>query len=260
MRIYNTLYRGRDITIDVTVSTQSSLKDKDKGDKPLIERRTTKRTGEYYLSYNPQVGIKVGSTTLDKNLPVALLPFNKIHLLQGLLEKSYNSLNTKGLYTKNNGVLYLDSKVAAGLATRLSCAVNSIVLVPAITLMTRDKNAETREEIQGVSVQVENKEIGRMTHYEMRDAIDILNRLDAPVYAVLMGIMDKIDEMDCKIDDIMNVQLETRDIVSEIKQELNRTSPYVPVQYDPQPQIQTKTPESVKDSMMDFNWHQQYNH
>lgn len=160
---------------------------------------------ESMLIYNPTISINV-KNRYDSQLS-AIIPVNMAYALEDALNVMYENLQTKGLYTKDGNILYIDPKVADKCAVKIPCFTGSIILYPA-KIQTK-----SGEEIRAARVVSDGKVIADMRHEELRELCELINHLDIQTFSLIASLLEKIDNMDKKLDRIMEAQATILDLL-----------------------------------------------
>lgn len=210
MKFISKLYRGYYVDIDFIVSPRTS---DPQANKPtdLITRYESK-IGNVSLIFDPTVYIRlttgagVYKMTNEKN--TANITFNLCYRFAAGLRNIYDQLSDNKLFHMDGGMLYVDHNRANEIGRRISLYNDVLVMLPAAIPGKENKF------IKGVSLFINDRLIGHLTHSDILSVIEIIEHFDMTTYTLLTALVDKMEQMDSKLD-------YTNQQIDEINRKLN---------------------------------------
>lgn len=180
-------------------------------------------TDETMLIYNPIISI-VMRNRFDKSA-VITIPINQVYALEDALSVAYNNLNTKGLYTTDGQKLYIDAKIADKTAIKLTCFRDVIILYPIIMYLP------SGEELKGIRFVSNGKPVADMRHVDIRELCEKLNHMDLQTFSIIASMLEKMGEMDQKLDRILETQAEILQLLKSEGFSVKRNKPLNPMEF-----------------------------
>lgn len=162
--------------------------------KPMIKTYISK-SGYESLIFNPTVAlvIKRNGTPYTNDAQV-VAPIHLVYQLGGIIGRVYKSLMDTDWYYKDDDQIHLVSAEVAKRSRRISLFKSMLTLGPTLI-----NDMYVTNEI-GIYFMKEGIDLGCLTHYEANALIDTINHMDITTYSLLAGLTEKVDQMDKKID------------------------------------------------------------
>lgn len=206
MRLIATIYPARSIDWRIKVDSRPTNykgQEIDTG-RPLLDTWVPPRDpNETYLIYNPRIAL-VGKSRNDSRYQEAkdvFMPATLLYAFANKLMIAYQYLTTPGLYKRDGGQLYMDTRLCQEGTQKLSVYHGSVIITPTIIPETRNSG-----ELIGVQFTMDSMFAGTMSHTEVREFCEILTHTDIQTYALILATFEKLDNMDKKLDAIMAMQ------------------------------------------------------
>ncbi len=227
MTLYSTLFSCRTIEVRMRINprtpkkfnpqSQSWIQDLDNGPTDMVTRYTSKK-GKSSLIYNPVIymSLDVKGGTINDSISV---PLGTVYTFNRTLNAVYKRLSTKGLYTRNEGVV-MDKALASKLALKFGIYKDQVIIAPAISNTSYDGIQR-----EGVSISTQTGSTMVITHADALALCEVLQNIDISTYTMLavslaknVDIEDKLATMDEKLDRILSM-LSTTNAVSKAKED-----------------------------------------
>ena len=193
MRLLATLYDGRGMEWRIKVSPGGT---RDHPDEKVIKFWAPNNEPQNkMLLYNPKISLsgrsrdRYAQTTEEVYIPV-----NRIYLFANKLMTVYRGLSSEKLKIRNeNEKLFMDANAMLENSQKLNLFGKSLIISPSIVRYAN-------EELLGVQFTMGGTYAGMMDHNEVRELCEILSHTDIQVYTMLLSMMEKLDDMDGKLD------------------------------------------------------------
>lgn len=169
-------------------------------------------TDEMMLIYDPSIALSIKGRESKKAI---LIPINLLQLVRNTLFTLYNKLNVKGVFNKmpNSNTIYVDQAISEKLQFKIALFHGTVLFYPSVNVRS-DGTTDPGIRIQYADVNI----------FVKQDDIpfihDILERLDVQNFAVMLTMLERLDRMDKKLDDMMymiNTILYRMDELSDVK-------------------------------------------
>lgn len=194
MKLITTLFTGEQIEASLNISPRN--KQGEDPDAKMVTRYRSK-IGNESLIFNPYVSVILKPRgKSDKGNVDAMIPLSMFYRFAASLQAVYQGLQTPKLYRLDEGVLYIDHKIAMEKSRRLSLFKNSLSLVPCAIHTRADKP------VKGIEFVVDKTSIGAMAHYEILCMVDLIDHFDMVTYSLVAGVIDEMEAMNVKLDRI----------------------------------------------------------
>lgn len=241
MKLISTIFTGYELDIRLIVQPHSQ-KDKEGNttvDETLVKQYRS-RIGNVSLIFNPTVYMSIRSRGRgqwdgngDRILPDISISANLLSRFTTMLSQVYNNALKDKTYQEDGG-LFIDQKVAASEARRMSLFRYAVTLFPDIT------NGPDNSQQRAVGFQVDKTKIGTLSLPEAASLIGILESLDITTYMLVAGLLDEVQSVHMANDIIIG--------------QLDRIEKLIRSMSNPQPGIITQQPK--RNSSIDgiFDW------
>lgn len=230
MIVDSLLFRGLFTTWKIRVSPEG-FRTVGKTKESVVEesffRMWTPDGKSHYLFYQPRIILFIQEPKQPDTR--VIIPISALYLIKDMMQASYHRLGTDRLYTKNDGVLYCDEKIAKSLQLSMKLPKeNTVYSIP--TIITNPYTGEESRGIKLISTQAGGKPC-HITEDEIRTIYEILDRLDVNTYTTILSMMEKLVTMDGKLDRILETQNTILHILSK-QQTRNPGNPSLEDSYD----------------------------
>lgn len=163
------------------------------------------------LIYDPSIALVIKDHSTGKQL---LIPVNMLNRVRDALYMMYQKLDTKGLFTTVDGKLYVDKKVAESCQLKTQLFKGPLIFTP--TVYT-DENVHKAIYMMYQDVRIIVKQDDIPSIY------NVLERLDVHTYSLMLTMLERMDEMDQKLDtviDLLNVLMSKQELSNEMIKQL----------------------------------------
>lgn len=198
MNLYSTVFSGREVifTLKISPFRKKNEELEEPQPKPLIERMVSKASGSQYLMYRPTVGLSIQSRK-NQNI-YAICPSHLIYQLAGIFYSVYQKLSEKDWYIASpDGSITIVSSEVAKMSKRMSLFRSVIEVRPTMLDVLNEGT------VPGIMVIINRELCGTMLEYEVKAFIDMVNHMDISTYSLLVGLVDKVDQIDGKLDKLL---------------------------------------------------------
>lgn len=157
----------------------------------------TSSIGNQSLIFNPKQYMILRGRR--ENTAEALIPSTLFYRFSALLSSVYQHMGSKDLYTRKDSTWYIDQNVAIKYGRRMSTFRDTLYIVPTVY-----RNDRTEEMGPGIEFMLNNVQIGAMSAPEAIGMIDTLDHLDISTYTLMAGMLEKLDDIDWKVDKLLS--------------------------------------------------------
>lgn len=169
-----------------------------------------------WVFYNPKIAIVI-QNKFQKEIKF-YVPYTVFYNLKDTLRVMYSRLLQEGLYTTQDGILYVDQKNAMKKRIKISVFSDSLMFTPVAIQINEDENLWER----GVKITSSTNEgILQLDINEVKTLFEVLDRLDINTYSLILSMAEQLSEMDEKLDEVLNIQ---RKILKLLAKSANQTS------------------------------------
>ncbi len=191
MKVICNIFSGYELSWRIRIAPRLN-----KDGKPLPITSKWKPTGgEPMLIFNPRVSINIKPNYGDNTSSITI-PLNMTYALVDALNVMYDRIQTKGLYTRDGKKLYIDAKIASQCIYKIPVYTSSILLIPSKISPT------DLDETKSIKVIYDGQEYGEIRHDELRELCDVMNRIDFTSYTLLCSLLEKVYDLDDKLENI----------------------------------------------------------
>lgn len=201
MKFDGTLYKSRATEWHIRVSPDGVKEDGPEEIFRVWLPNGEKDNSKRWVFYNPKIAIMIRSR-LDKTAKY-FVPMTMFYSLKDALRIMYGRLAGKELYSKEDGVLYLNQSKVAENSIKLSIFSDSFIFKPALIEVSEE---ETKRGINIISTRSSDIAPLEMDVNEVKTIYEIIDRLDVNTYTLILAMAEQLGEMDLKLDKIMDVQ------------------------------------------------------
>lgn len=204
MRIYANFFHGRELDFQLVISPRSKQRNgyiettNTQNDERLLYRHVSK-IGNQSIIFNPSIGLLISNRN-NKDIPSAFVPGQTIYQMTGTLEKVYNDMtDMKWVITdQDTGTKLPSAQEVAKRAKKISLFKTMLRMEPCLI------PSSERGQEPGILFVADRTSIGSMLHYEVRALLHSVQHFDIKSYELLVGLVDRVDLMDQKLDFIIN--------------------------------------------------------
>lgn len=203
MRLLATLLEGRGMEWRIKVNPKGVLEDSP--NRRVIEFWSPENEPQNrMLLYNPKIALcgRPSNRFERQTADELYIPVNRIYLFANKLTNVYRGLSDDKLKIRSEeGKLYMDGNAMVENAQKLNLFGKSVIIAPTIVRYAN-------EELLGVQFTQGGSYCGMVDHYEARELCEVLGHTDLQVYAMMLAMAEKLDDMDHKLDRLIGGQAE----------------------------------------------------
>lgn len=203
MKLMATIVSTRETTWKIRISPKNS-----KSETASIYRFwTIPENDELILIYDPSISLIVKDHATNKQI---MIPMNLISRVRDALYLMYQKLDTKGLYNIVDGKLYLDKKTAEKCQLKTQLFHGPLLFSPTVY----------QDETESKAIHLSFQDVKAVVKQEDIPTIyNVLERLDIHTYSLMLTLLERMDEMDQKMDvvlDLLTNLLEKQELTQEM--------------------------------------------
>ena len=206
MHLISELYRGEDLVFVLDVQGQKPNNMKNAPPGQLVTRYISK-VGNESLIFNPRIGLQIKA---KKNQAIrCIVPHTIMHHIPNMINQVYEAMAAMDkLYIKQQGGLYMDAVAASKIGRRISIYSNTLAIVPCVTESSPGQD-------KGIAFIIDRTQIGALSQAEAMNVITILDKFDPTTFSLVASLLDRMDEMDIKLD---RIECGIKDIMQALNQ------------------------------------------
>lgn len=203
MKLLATIYSSRTMDWKVRIEPRVNQSHPELNSNSVISLWTPPNGKEAMLIYDPKISV-IGKPRYygSNDVTNIYFPISQLYGFIGHLSKCYRQLSDTKLYHRDGKQLYLDKQQMDQATQKLPLFGGSILIMPGI-ITERDQG-----DVYGVQFVQNSKYAGAMSHYDTKELCDVLTHLDVQSYTMILSIMERIVEMDGKLDTIISMEQE----------------------------------------------------
>ena len=202
MTFEGTLYYGYSNVWKIRVSPSGVKDGKEELFRVWIPNDSTE--DNRWIFYNPKIAIIIQSK-FDKSIKY-YVPVSMFYTLKDAIKVMYNRIASDKVYDNLEGELYLDERKANKNRVKLTMFSDSIVFIPTIISQEADEVLLLKRGVKIESLSDPNKPSVEIEISELKSLYEILDRLDVNTYSLILTLAERIDNMDNKLDKIIDLQ------------------------------------------------------
>ena len=218
MRLLATLLEGRGMEWRIKVNPKGVFEDSP--NRSVIEFWSPDNEPQNrMLLYNPKIALcgRPSSRFERQSAEELYIPVNRVYLFANKLMSVYKGLSNDKLKIRSDeGKLYMDNNAMVENAQKLNLFGKSVIIAPTIVRYAN-------EELLGVQFSQGGNYCGMIDHLEARELCEVLGHTDLQIYAMMLAMIEKLDDMDHKLDRIIGGQAELMRMVSELCDKTKKT-------------------------------------
>lgn len=206
MKLIATIYETLDMEWRIHVNPRGTRNEVEEH-RPIISFWSPNgKHEERMLIYNPKIAL-VGRVKKPAYAEETVyIQINQLYAFANKLSQVYQGLSAANLKKRDGNHLYIDQSQALKTSQKMNLYNKSLVITPSI-LTIHDS------EVIGVQFTVGGKFAGSMPHTDIRELCEILTHTDVQVYSLVLSLLEKLDDMDQKLDKIIAMQSELLGVI-----------------------------------------------
>lgn len=200
MKLIATLYDAKDMEWKVKVDPKGVRGQERFEDQTVIRFWVPDGKAEdKMLIYNPKIALqgRIQRRSAIQGDEYILIPIHLLYAFANRLSMVYQGLTSSGLSKKDGSQIYLDQNKVLASSRKIAIYNKSLNIIPSVV------SGYNGEDMLGVQFTVDGRYAGQMLHTEVREFCEILNHTDVQMFALQLATLEKLENMDTKLDTVI---------------------------------------------------------